>query len=183
MARFLAALMLAALAPLLAATTALKLDFDTLADKSARIVIGKAGKSAAAWDAARTAIWTHVDVTVSETLKGDAGNALKVAIRGGVIGNIGQSVGGAGNLQEGKEYLLFLWKDDDGQWQLQGMIQGAFEIETRDGTRYAKNSLSGLTIVDPKTLKPSGDQAATELKLADAREKVKARANAPEAGK
>jgi hypothetical protein len=159
----------------LGATSAIKLDFGTLTDKSARIVIAKAGKSEARWDAGRTAIWTHFDVTVSETLKGDAVKDMQVSIRGGVVGNIGQNVSGGGNLEKDKEYLLFLWKDDAGLWRLQGMIQGAFAIETRDGVPYAKNSLTGLTILDPTTLKPNGDQAATELKLSDARARIKAR--------
>lgn len=176
--------LLVLLAPALCATTALKLDLDTLTDKSARIVVGKAGKSEARWDAGRTAIWTHYDFTVTETLKGEAVASTQVSIRGGVVGDTGQHVAGAGSLEKDKEYLLFLWKDDNGQWQLQGMVQGAFAIETRaDGTRHARNSLQGLTIVDARTLKPAGDQAAIELKLDDARAKVKARAKVPEAVK
>ncbi|MBE7492211.1 MAG: hypothetical protein HS108_10705 [Planctomycetes bacterium] len=164
------------LAPSLAATTALRLDLETLADRSSRIVVGKAGKSEARWDAARTGIWTHCPVTVTETLKGDAANNVEVCIRGGVVGNTGQHVAGAGHLEQDKEYLLFLWKDDAGRWQLQGMVQGAFVIEERNGEKHARNSLAGLTIVDPKTLKPAGDAAAIDLTLAAAREKVKARA-------
>lgn len=176
-------LVLALLAPSLAATSALKLDLDTLADKSARIVVGKAGKSEARWDAAGTAIWTHYDFTVTETLKGDAVKDMQVSFRGGVVGNIGQHVAGVGSLEKDAEYLLFLWKDDAGRWQLQGMIQGAFAIATREGVQYAKNSLTGLTILDAATLKPAGDQAAIELKLSDAREKVKARNKVAEGGK
>lgn len=176
-------LLLLALAPALAATSALRLDLDTLADKSSRIVVAKAGASEARWDAGRTAIWTHVDITVSETWKGDAVRTMQVSIRGGVVGDVGQHVSGAGSLEKDKEYLLFLWKDDAGQWQLQGMIQGALALETRQGVQYARNSLAGLTILDPATLRPAGVQAALEVKLSDARERVRARVKAAEGGK
>jgi hypothetical protein len=182
MVRFVCIAVIALLAPALAATTALKLSLDTLTDKSARIVVGKAGKGEARWDAAKTGIWTHHTVTVSETLKGDSANTVEVALRGGVVGDKGQHVSGAGKLEDGKEYLLFLWKDDAGRWQLQGMIQGAFQLETRDGVVYAKNALTGLTILDPETLKPTGEAAGQEYKLADAKKQIAARAKA-EGGK
>lgn len=175
-------LLLAMLAPCLGATMALKLDLDALTDKSTRVVIGKAASGTARWDAARAGIWTHYPVTVSETLKGEAEASIEVAIRGGVVGTTGQHVSGAGKLEDGKEYLLFLWKDDAGRWQLQGMIQGAFELKTRDATLYAANSLTGLTIVDPATHKPTGESAGQEYRLDDARARIKARAK-PEAGK
>lgn len=170
------------LAPALAATTALKLGLDTLTDKSGRVIIGKAGKGEARWDAARTGIWTHYSVAVSETLKGDAANTIEVSIRGGVVGDVGQHVSGAGRLEDGKQYLLFLWKDDAGRWQLQGMIQGAFLLETRDGEVYAKNALTGLTIVDASTMKPTGENAGQEYKLSDARKTIAARVK-PEGAK
>ncbi|MBK9976068.1 MAG: hypothetical protein IPP14_14945 [Planctomycetes bacterium] len=181
MSRLLIALLLV-FAPVAYATTALKLSLDKLTDTSSRIVVAKAGASEARWDAAKTGIWTHVSVTISETLKGDSEKTLDVAIRGGVVGTVGQHVAGAGNLEKDKEYLLFLWKDDAGRWQLQGMIQGAFALETRQNVVYARNSLTGLTIVDAATLKPAADKAAVELKLSDARTSIAARikANQPE---
>lgn len=178
-------LLLIVFAPAAFATTAVKLSLDTLTDTSSRIVVAKAGASEARWDAAKTGIWTHVSLTISETLKGDRDKSLEVAIRGGVVGTVGQHVAGAGNLEKDKEYLLFLWKDDSGRWQLQGMIQGAFELQTRDNVVYARNSLTGLTILDAATLKPSADKAAVELKLSDARTAIAARikANQPEQAK
>jgi len=178
MLRLAATLVLALLTNALDATTAAKLDLDALTDHSARIVVGKAGKGDARWDAAKAGIWTHYTVTVSETLKGDKAATTEVCIRGGVVGNVGQHVAGAGRLEEGNEYLLFLWKDDAGRWRLQGMVQGAFALESRDGVVYARNALTGLTIIDPKTLKPTGEAAGQEYKLADAKAKIAARIKA-----
>jgi hypothetical protein len=157
------------------ATVALKLDVATLTEKSELILIGKVDSSTAKWDAAKTGIWTHHDVTVSETLKGKHEKTRDVVIRGGVVGEVGQAVAGSGNLEIGAEYLFFLWKDDDGRYRLQGMAQGAFEISEREGVKYAANSLSGMTIVDAKTLKPSRDKAdklPLELKLSELKKQV-----------
>ena len=154
------------------ATTALKLDLSTLTDKSSVIVIGKVDSREAKWDAGRTAIWTHHTVSVSETLKGTNEKSREVCIRGGVVGEIGQHVSGAGSLDVGSEYVLFLWKDDDGRLQLQGMVQGAFAITETDGVKHVKNSTAGQTIVDASTLKPVKESKPLEYKLADLKKEV-----------
>lgn len=157
------------------ATVALQLDLATLTEESSLIVIGKVDSKEAKWDAGKTAIWTHHTLSVSETLKGAHEKSREVVIRGGVVGGVGQAVAGSGNLEIGTEYVFFLWKDDDGRYRLQGMAQGAFEISEREGVKYAKNSVSGMTIVDPETLKPSKEEAAKqplEFKLAELKKQV-----------
>jgi len=156
----------------LQATTALQLDLDALTDKSALIVIGKVDSKEAKWDAGRTGIWTHHSITVSETLKGTHEKTREVCIRGGVVGDTGQHVSGAGSLDVGSEYLLFLWKDDDGRWQLQGMVQGAFAITEVEGVKHAKNSLAGLSIVDAATFKPVKESKPLDYTLADLKKNV-----------
>jgi hypothetical protein len=154
----------------LSATSALQLDLETLTEKSELIIVGTVNSRECRWDAAKAGIWTHHDVTVSETLKGTHEAKRDVVIRGGVVGEIGQHVSGAGNLEDGAKYVFFLWKDDDGRYRLQGMIQGAFKVSEVEGVEHAKNSLSGLTLVDPDTMQPRKDEAAaleytlTELK-------------------
>ncbi len=169
------ALLLVLAATGLHAAVALKLDLATLTEASPLIVVGKVDSKEARWDAGRTGIWTHYTLTVSETLKGAHEKSREVAIRGGVVGDVGQHVAGAGSLEVGSEYVLFLWKDDDGRYQLQGMAQGAFAVSEREGEKYAKNSVAGMTIVDPKTLKPSKEEAAKqplEFKLAELKKQV-----------
>ncbi|MCA8914391.1 MAG: hypothetical protein KDB90_03180 [Planctomycetes bacterium] len=173
--RLLLVALLLAGAGCLHATVALKLDVATLTEKSDLIVVGKVDTSTAKWDAAKTGIWTHHDVTVSETLKGAHEKTRDVVTRGGVVGGVGQAVAGSGNLEIGTEYVFFLWKDYDGRYRLQGMAQGAFEISEREGVKYAENSLAGMTIVDAETLKPSRnktDKLPLEFKLADLKKTV-----------
>jgi hypothetical protein len=155
------------------ATTALKLDLATLTDESSLIVIGKIDSKEAKWDAGKTGIWTHHSLTVSETLKGTHEKTREVVTRGGVVGDTGQEVAGAGSPEIGDEYVFFLWKDDDGRLQLQGMVQGAFKVTETDGVKRAASSLAGLTIVDPDTLKPAKEAAtALEYELADLKKEV-----------
>lgn len=151
--RLLLGLLLLLGAGVLPATSAVQLDVATLTEKSSLIVVGKVDSKECKWDAGKTGIWTHYDLTVSETLKGTHEKSREVVIRGGVVGDVGQHVSGAGSLEVGSEYVLFLWKDDDGRLRLQGMRQGAFKISEREGVKHAGNSLSGLRIVDPQTMK------------------------------
>jgi hypothetical protein len=171
--RMLAVALLLFAAGALHATTALKLDLATLTDNSSLIVIGKVDTKEAKWDASKTGIWTHHSLTVGETLKGTHEVAREIVTRGGVVGDTGQEVSGAGNLEVGDEYVFFLWKDDEGRYQLQGMVQGAFRITETDGVKHAKGSLAGLTVVDPDTLKPVKEAAMPlEYELADLKKKV-----------
>lgn len=156
----------------LSATSAVQLDVATLTEKSSLIVVGKVDSKECKWDAAKTGIWTHYDLTVSETLKGTHEKSREIVIRGGVVGEVGQHVAGAGSLEDGAEYVLFLWKDDDGRLRLQGMRQGAFKVSEREGVKYAGNSLSGLRIVDPETLKVKKAKAL-EFELSALKTEVK----------
>lgn len=185
-ARLLLLLVLLAVASPAWATSVLKLDADTLAAKAERVVRAKVNSSEARWDAARTGIWTHHSLAVSETLKGDAAAAAEVVTRGGVVGDVGQHVAGAGNLEAGAEYVFFLWKDSDSRWQLLGMAQGALKISQKDGADWAENTLSGLTVLDPVTLQPSANEADRQpvsLKYADLKAKVAANVAANAGGK
>jgi hypothetical protein len=172
MSRLLLLLLLAGAGSSLHATTALKLDLATLSDKSSLIVVGKLDSKEAKWDAGKTAIWTHHTLTVSETLKGTHEKSREVCIRGGVVGDTGQHVAGAGSLEVGSEYVLFLWKDDDGRYQLQGMVQGAFAITEVEGVKRAKNSTAGQTIIDASTLKPVKESKPLDYTLADLKKEV-----------
>ena len=110
------------------ATMAVKLDLAALADNSALVVVAKLDSKQARWDAAGAGIWTHHSLTVSETLKGEHKASREFVTRGGVVGDRGQHVAGSGTFDVGSEYVFFLWKDDDGRFQLTGMVQGAFAV-------------------------------------------------------
>lgn len=169
---------LAALPCAVHATMAVKLDLAALADHSVLVVIAKLDSKTAKWDAAKTGIWTHHSITVSETLKGEHKASREFVTRGGVVGDRGQHVAGSGTFDIGAEYVFFLWKDENGRFQLTGMVQGAFAVSDDNGVKRAKNSFTGLTIVDATTLKPATDKAPLSYALADLKNVIAARAKA-----
>jgi hypothetical protein len=172
-------LLLVLFAPALSATVALKLDLETLTDKADLIVRAKIDSVESRWNAANTGIFTHHACTVSQTLKGEAVAALTFVTRGGVVGNKGQHVAGSGTFSKGEEYVLFLWRDDEKQLQLVGMVQGALRIKQVDGIERAAGSFAGLTLVN-KELKPleERDRAPLDYAYTDLTDKISKRLNA-----
>lgn len=166
-------------APALSATVALKLDLETLTDKAEIIVRAKIDSVEARWDAANTGIWTHHTVTVSETLKGEHEAARTFVTRGGAVGNKAQHIAGSGSFKAGDECVFFLWRDDDKNLQLVGMVQGALAIKEMEGVTRAVGSFAGLTLVD-KEFKPlpDADKAPLDFSYADLRDKISARIKA-----
>jgi hypothetical protein len=132
------------------ATMAVRLELPALTQHSSSVVIARVQAAHARWDEQRAGIWTHYTLSVRETLKGAHRAAREVVIRGGVVGDIGQHVAGAGGLEVGQEYVLFTWRDSAGRERLTGMVQGALRVENG----RARNSFAGLTLVDPVTLQP-----------------------------
>lgn len=175
-------LLLALLSPVLSATTALKLDLETLTDKAEIIARGKVDAVQARWNATNTGIWTHHSVTVSATLKGDSKATLEFLTRGGTVGSKSQYVSGSGSFAVGEEYVFFLWRDENKDLQLVGMVQGALAIKEVEGVTRAVGSFSGLTLVD-KDLKPLAEADRTPLDFAytDLTEKVASRLKTVEA--
>lgn len=167
--------LLLALASAAHATMAVRLELDKLVDESALVLLATIDSKEARWDDGRAGIWTHHEITVNETLKGEHKNSREFATRGGVVGDRGQHVAGAGNFGKGEQYVLFLWRDDAGRYRLVGMVQGAFRVSESDGVKRARNSFAGLTVVDPETLKPVADRRSHDYELEDLKKRIAAR--------
>lgn len=166
------------------AAVALKLDLDQLTDNSVLVVRGKLESKDSRWDAGRAGIWTHHTVKVAETMKGTQADSREFVTRGGVVGEVGQHVAGAGTFTVGAEYVFFLWQDDSDRYQLVGMVQGAFAVTEENGESRVSNNFSGLTLVKDANLAPQQDRTPLNLTLADLKTKVSARAaSQAEAGK
>jgi len=116
-------LCLALLAPL-GATTLEQLTLDDMIRKSTAIVRARVTGSYA--DYRGSDIYTHFRLQVVETWKSPA--ITDVAIPGGVVNGIRQSVAGAPELQPGREYVLFLWTGRSGLTQIMGLSQGLFNV-------------------------------------------------------
>ena len=163
--RTLALALLLLLAGNLCATTAAKLDLDALTTNSTVVARGKITAKEARWDKDNAAIWTHHTVEVSDVARGDKVKTLEFVTRGGVVGKVGQAVRGSGSFEIGDEHVLFLARDSEKRLQLVGMVQGAFKLSQREGKTYAKNSYSGLALVDGKTLQALSKEASSPLEF------------------
>ena len=114
------------------ATTLVKMSMDDLIAKSTEIVRAKVV-------GVRTAsvgqdIYTYYQLQVSESLKG-ASVPAEVAVSGGVYGNLRQVAVGSPVLNQGQEYVLFLWTNSHKTSQLIGLAQGMLSLsEDASGT-------------------------------------------------
>ena len=79
-----------------------------------------------------SAIYTYFQLQVLETWKSAtqtvSGAATEVAVPGGAVDGIRQSVTGAPELKTGQEYILFLWTSRSGMTQVIGLSQGRFSV-------------------------------------------------------
>ncbi|MEO8100627.1 MAG: hypothetical protein ABI811_23210 [Acidobacteriota bacterium] len=115
-----------ALAGIASATTLQQLTVAEMIQKSTAIVRAKVVGSFGAKH--NGTIYTYYRLQVSENLKSVTPAAADVAVPGGSLGRMHQSVAGAPELTVGAEYVLFLWTGKSGLTQIIGLSQGAFDL-------------------------------------------------------
>lgn len=149
----LAGLALAVAAPA-GATTAAQLSNEALTDKADLIVIGRAGAQRTLW--VDRQLVTLVTVTVSESLKGDAGASLTVALPGGVDAKrrfpVSVSWPGAPTLAPEEEVFLFLVSTQEVKdaYAVAGFSQGKFSIVQEHGVTSVSRDLSRVDLTGPR---------------------------------
>jgi hypothetical protein len=120
------------LAGLGVAATLERLSMDDMVQKSTDIVrVRVLGSSPSYRGAAGRAatIYTHYTVQVEERWKGSAAQQMDVAVPGGTIQNVRQTFPGAPVLEQGSEYVLFLWTSPTGLTQIIGLSQGLLNLK------------------------------------------------------
>ena len=149
---------LVVMAPL-PATTLEQLTLDDMIQKSTAIVRARVTGSHSGYLGANrgAGIYTYFQLQVLETWKSSGQATTEVAVPGGVVDGIRQSVAGAPALKPGQEYVLFLWTSRSGLTQVIGLSQGVFNIsEEGSGGGVAKRpaaselmlNASGLPVED-----------------------------------
>ncbi|MEZ5365825.1 MAG: hypothetical protein R2748_26710 [Bryobacterales bacterium] len=123
----------------LPAATVPRMSFEQIVRDSPRAVHGVVVRSWSAWDAQRTAIWTHYEVRVSETLRGPSAQTLIISEPGGVVEDVAMSVPGAPRLEVGEEAVLFAYPTPLGHWRIRGWGQGRFPVETVAGRSVVRS--------------------------------------------
>lgn len=137
------------------ATTLVGVDVPELTDASDSVVRGKVQKVESAWSGDGMQIFTEVEITVDETLKGSDQRTVKVVQPGGSVGDIGQRVDGMASFQKGEDVVVFLEKQGSRSFQLSGMAQGKYRIEkSSDGkdTFAVPEPLGEVRLVDRATM-------------------------------
>ena len=92
-------------------------------------------------------IYTYADIRVIEVLKGAKVGSVLVKQPGGVVGNRGMRVAGAGRFIEGQDSVLFLEDapDEPGVFILRALAAGKIDLETsKKGELKAVRHLGGL---------------------------------------
>ncbi|MBZ5673959.1 MAG: hypothetical protein LAP61_06905 [Acidobacteriia bacterium] len=165
---------IASFAPGAWATTLEQLTLDEMAQKSTAIVRARVTGSHAATRGAD--IYTYFQLQVLETWKSSGQASTEVAVPGGVVDGIRQSVSGAPELKPGQEYVLFLWTSRSGLTQLMGLSQGLFKV-----SEEGSGGGSGVAVVQRPAaselmLNRSGlpvDDHAVSMRLQDLRSRVR----------
>jgi hypothetical protein len=135
-----------------------RLSLDDIITRSTTIVRGKVTASWAAFTG--SVIYTHYQIQVSEQLKGAAQNTVEVMTPGGTVKGLSQSFSGSPVLNQGGEYVFFLWTGKNGITWITGLTQGLFSL-TGEGAadRTATRSASRELMLDPGTSRPVKDTA------------------------
>ncbi len=135
-----------------AGTVMVERSLDELARQADLIVV-------ATPSAARRSFWQHgriytdVSLTVNLVVQGaaPAGEALRVRLPGGTVGDIGQMLAGAPALDPGNVYLLFLTAPRDGARAVLNLAAGSLPVTVGASgeVRVMPARTGGLTFVPP----------------------------------
>src|SRR6476469_7631827 len=132
------------------AATLSRLSLDDMINQSTAIVRVRVSGSYTAWRG--PVIYTYYRTQILERWKGNVDSAVDVALPGGIVNGSRQDCPGTPQLNDGKEYLLFLWTSRNGLTQIIGLTQGLFDLsQDGNGILTAVRSASTNSLLDPRT--------------------------------
>ena len=177
----LAMLVTACVLPLPSATLE-RLSLDDMIARSTTIVRGKVTASWAAFTG--PVIYTHYQIQVSEQFKGTPRNSVEVMVPGGAAKGLSQNFSGSPVLQQGDEFVFFLWTSKGGITWITGLTQGLFSLPPGDAgvDRMATRAASRELMLDHDTSRPVKDTALT-MSLSELRSRIAATLAAQGGGK
>ena len=158
--------------PTLPCATLERLSLDDMITRSSTIVRGRVTASWAAFTG--SVIYTHYQIQVSERFKGAGPNSVEVMTPGGTANGLSQNFSGSPVLNQGDEFVFFLWTSKSGITWITGLTQGLFSLAGEAGTdRLATRSASRELMLDRDTSRPVKDSALT-MKLSTLRARIAA---------
>jgi hypothetical protein len=152
-----------ALVPL-GATTLIQLSLNDLIKLSSGIVRAKV--TGVHTDYGGSDIFTYYQLLVSEDWRASGltpttPTQIQVAVPGGVVRGVRQTVAGAPPMVVGQEYVVFLWTSRSGLTQVIGLSQGLFQVQAdANGNPVLVRPATGEAVVD-KNGNSVTDQALT----------------------
>ena len=166
-----AVLVTACVSPLECATLE-RLSLDEMISRSTMIVRGKVTASCAAYTG--SVIYTHYQIQVGEQFKGANRSSVEVMTPGGTVKGLQQSFSGSPVLNQGDEFVFFLWTSARGITWITGLTQGLFSLAgEKDVDRMATRSASRELMLDPQTARPVKDSALS-MRLSTLRSRIAA---------
>ncbi len=103
---------------------------EALARESDAVVRGTVERRESHWTGDRLRIYTLVTVQVASAWRGSAPGRGVVRVPGGEVGDVGQWVDAAPTFADGEEVVLFLSRHPSGDFEVRGMRQGKFRVES-----------------------------------------------------
>jgi hypothetical protein len=129
---------------LLSATSVPQLPLEALVSQSDAIVEGRVVRSWAAMDSENRFIWTHYEIKVGATLKGQAQPSVEIGEPGGTLNGVTLLVPGAAQYTVGEDVGVFLYRTPIGYLRTTNYGQGKFAISA-DGRIH---TLAGMSWSD-----------------------------------
>jgi hypothetical protein len=158
--------MILASASLVSATTLQRLSLQTLAEESTGVVRGKVVETRV--DASGSLLYTVARLEVETTWKGVSAETIEVSSPGGLWNGSEQRFPGAPRLEQGRDYVLFLWQGPSGRVQITGFSQGVFEVfEDADGVMRVRREAVSEELLLPDSDGPQAASQKLDLPLRD----------------
>ncbi len=127
-------------------------------------------------------IFTFTNFTITEVLKGDL-KETKIVLRqpGGAKDGIEMHVPGAAGFARGEDIVVLLSpkNQDDGSYDVPGLVTGKYLVTERDGKTFLENSMGGGAFYDPQ--KAAGTLSYNSMLPYDAFKKLARGEPVPEA--
>ena len=133
------------------ATLVPRMSFEEIVARSQSIVQGTVLRSWSAWDDDQAAIWTHYEIKVSASLKGEDGDTVVVSEPGGSVDGKQMHIAGTPKYEIGEEVMLFAVPTPIGYLRTCGWGQGKFRVSVSDQApsgKAVRSALAGVQLVE-----------------------------------
>jgi hypothetical protein len=126
---------------LLCASSVPRLSVEELAARSDTILRGRVVRAWAAMDSENRFIWTHYELQVTSTLKGQPAGTVEIAEPGGTLNGVTLLAPGATEYAVGEETAVFVYRTPIGYLRTTNYGEGKFTISA-DGRMHAATGIS-----------------------------------------